>query len=481
MPSIERGTFYLIVAKFIFFVTGYLIYFVLGKFLLSPAEFGIYGVVIAVISIIDMVLISLMEQPVSKFISEQPNLSEIIKRKAMKFQFFASIVAFFAFLAVAPFVAALLNDASLTPYLQLAAFFILFLPIFSIFGGYLNGLKEFVKQAKLNIFYVVVKMFLVLSLTCILIPYGLALYGAIFGFLISAIVGVAAGFYYVRFKKPTGSFNFHKLVDFSVPIVVFTILTNFLINIDLFAVKALTPALSSDALAGYYIAALTIARAPIMIILATSLVLFPLVSSTTSQQNLRKTRFYIENAVRYSLLVILPVAFLVSATSEQLIPLLFTLEYLPAATALSVLILGLLFYSLFIIFATAISGSNRPWISVLLAFGMVIVSLALNLFLVPNYLTLGAAVATTTAMFLGFLVSGIYVLWKFKTILNIKSFIRILFASIVIYVIALKIQISGIYLIAGYLILLALYVLVLYFMREFKKQDLDVLKNMFGR
>ena len=43
MVSTEKGLFYMLLSKIVFFISGYALFFFLGRFFLSPAEFGIFG------------------------------------------------------------------------------------------------------------------------------------------------------------------------------------------------------------------------------------------------------------------------------------------------------------------------------------------------------------------------------------------------------------------------------------------------------
>ena len=120
VPSSGRGTIYITASKLWFMVTGAAIYFVLPR-LVSPANLGVYKVVIGLVSVINAVVVTGTVQTVSKFVSQTPELADAIKRKALLLQCVLGGGAAVAFALAAPLVATALNDASLTPYLRLAA------------------------------------------------------------------------------------------------------------------------------------------------------------------------------------------------------------------------------------------------------------------------------------------------------------------------------------------------------------------------
>ena len=125
-----------------------------------------------------------------------------------------------------------------------------------------------------------------------------------------------------------------------------------------------------------------------------------------------------------------------------------------------------------------IQASNNPKFAVIFGAITVFLDILLNLFLVPQYGLLGAALATTISLFIGMIISAVYVFSKFKTMLEIKSFIRILIAGIILYAIASFYAFEGILLVVEGIILVALYVGILFVLRELKEKDFNVLLKM---
>jgi O-antigen/teichoic acid export membrane protein len=99
-------------------------------------------------------------------------------------------------------------------------------------------------------------------------------------------------------------------------------------------------------------------------------------------------------------------------------------------------------------------------------------------FLIPKYGLVGAAWSTTITGFLGMCAAVIYVLWRFKALVNLKSLGRICLASLVIYVIALQVSLSPLWLPLIYVGLLVLYGGMLWLMREIKRGDWETFKRI---
>ena len=117
--------------------------------------------------------------------------------------------------------------------------------------------------------------------------------------------------------------------------------------------------------------------------------------------------------MKVSLAVILPAVVIVAAFPGSLIALLYSAEYAGGASTLSILILGMGFFSLFTLFATILNGSGMPRVSLIISLFILGLDAVLNYVLVPEYHLIGAAAATSAACFAAFVLSGAYVYWKF--------------------------------------------------------------------
>ena len=95
---------YLITSQFLFVITGYLIYVGLAR-MLSEESFGVYGVVIGVFTVINMVINLGIQQTVSKFVSEDTEHSYLIMKRLFKMIFIFSLVIMVLLFLTAPIIA----------------------------------------------------------------------------------------------------------------------------------------------------------------------------------------------------------------------------------------------------------------------------------------------------------------------------------------------------------------------------------------
>ena len=101
--------------------------------------------------------------------------------------------------------------------------------------------------------------------------------------------------------------------------------------------------------------------------------------------------------------------------------------------------------------------------------------------MIPVYSIKGAAIATTTTMFLGTIMSSVYLYNRFKTLISLKSIIKIIFTSLIIYYLALNYQFSGLMLIPTYMVLIGIYFLILLAINEIKQQDIMLVRNIIKK
>ena len=393
--NIGRGTLYLMAANVIFLISGYVIHFGLGRYW-TEGEYGTFGVILSIMTSLNFLLTTGFPQSASKYIAEQDaNVGSII-RQSRKFQIAFSIIVFFLCLILAKPIASVLNDNDFFGYVVVIAFVVPIYALFAIYcDGYLNGLKQFDKQAKTSMAASITKVGAVFALVIL----GLGANGAIIGYLCGALIGFIVAWKYLGSVDTNNSteFDWGKLARFGIPATLFSVMLFLLMNIDLFVVKSL----SSDADTGYYASAATISKIPYYLFMGLALVLLPSISQSYSSENSEVTTRSIKQAMRYMLMLLIPVAFVVSATATDLVSLAYSSRYAEAGGSLAILIWGLVFLTVFVVLAYIIMGSGKPLVVFFMALPLVIIDVILNAVLIPDYGLEGAALATTITGLLG--------------------------------------------------------------------------------
>jgi len=464
--SLGYGTLYISVSSFIFIFSGYLINIWLGRFL-GPDAYGAYGIIISLMTAINLTQTAGLPQAVAKFIAEDEKKADAVLKAGLVLQIGSTIGATILFLLLALPIAKLLKDVTLFPYLLSAAAVFPLYGIYSLYLNYYNGLHRFKTQALLSTIYAIAKLIAVVVLV-----YFFHLYGAIFGFIIAPFVALL-----FKFHIPKGTiyhFSYKKIILFSLPLIGVAIFSNLLQSIDLFFVKAL---LHSDKSTGFYTANQNIAEIPFYGVAALASVLFPSISRHVSQKLTTETKNLITKSLRFSLLIITPSILLISATSFQILQLFYSSAYTQGAQALAILAIGNGFFTLLVILMTIISGSGSPLKSSILAGIGLIISSVLCIFLIPHFGIVGAAVSTSLAMFIIMICASVVVYKKFTVLFNPKSAIKILAASLIIYVLAKIIILPVLLLPVLYIFLFAVYLGMLFLLGEITDEDIALPKS----
>ncbi|HJQ68010.1 MAG TPA: oligosaccharide flippase family protein [Blastocatellia bacterium] len=474
-----RGTIYITLAKIWFMVSGYGIHYLLPR-LISREEVGLYQVTVSVVSIINAVIITGTYQTVSKYISQEPEKAAAVKSKALKLQTVVGGGASLGFFLLAPVVADYLNDPRLTGYLRLASLITLSYSFYAVFTGYFNGLKKFFAQAALDITYSTLKLAFIIALVWV----GLGVEGGIGGFALAAASVLAISAVLAGRGKRAGDVRAADLLKFQGLLLVFTLVLNLLQKVDLMLIKALssTDPTQTSLNAADYSAAFNVANITYQIIISITFIIFPLVSEATFANDRERTRSYIANTVRYTLMIMALVATLFSANSAEVLSLIYPKEYAGGAPPLRVLAFGMLLFGLLYVLTTIISASGQPKVSLFTGLSALVASAMLNYLLIPPYGLKGAATATTAAMLIGVVAASVYLLSKYRVLIRPVSALRIAGCAGLVYALSIFYAPSSKVLIVAQLVVLSiLYLALLLFTRELGRADLAAIRRVLRR
>ncbi|PYT07623.1 MAG: hypothetical protein DMF60_06730 [Acidobacteria bacterium] len=469
-----RGTIYITAAKLWFMVSGYGIHFILPR-LMNTEQFGIYQVVVGVVSIVNAVIITGTYQTVSKRISEDDQSAGSVKSTALKLQVLVGGGASLAFFLLAPLVSRYLNDDRLVNYLRLASLITLSYSFYAVFTGYFNGRKEFLTQAMLDMSYSTLK----LAFVVLLVWLGFGVAGGISGFALAAATVLALSAIIAGKREPGTTVSARELLGFQTYLLLFTLAMNLLQKTDLILVKALS---SPDATvasenAAYYGAAINVANITYQVIISATFVIFPLVSQATFIKDRKKTQTYVTNTLRYTLIVMALVATLFSANARAVLSLVYPQNYQAGSVALSIVAYGMLLFGLLYVVTTIISASGHPAVSLLVGFLTLVASAALNFTLIPSYGLAGAATGTTASMLAGALAGCAYLKVKFGALMSARSAVRITASAAAVYVISLQFSPSSKLMIVAKLAALSfVYLAALVASGEIGRKDLTMIR-----
>jgi stage V sporulation protein B len=371
-------------------------------------------------------------------------------------------------------IAVLLGDSTLSSLIKLSALTIPPCGILFILIGSLEGLGKFGKSATIAVVYSTLRVIFVV----LLVYYGLEIYGAIIGLVLAVFFSALVSAFFCRGQDFEGEVDTFLLIKFAFPVLLFYVGNSLIMNIDMLFTKSY---IISESKIGFYASAQTLSRAIFFSFSAFSAVLLPSISAAIANNDLDLIKRKIKQTLRYMLMFLLPICFIISATSKQFITLFYGTSYVDAAYPLSILIFGISFLSITLSLSAIIQGYGAPKIPLAIFLILVPIDIGLLLYLIPKLELLGAALATSITCFTGLIITCIYIYWKFNALFKISSFLKISFASFFTYLIAMKFSASGIFLLIFYLSLFTIYILILFILREINNEDISFFKGILQK
>jgi stage V sporulation protein B len=433
---------FIAIAKAYFMVSGYVIQFALWP-LLGEKLYGDYGLVKNLASWFNNVVVTGTIQSTSKFTAERPEAAEAVKHAALRMQVFFGLLLGGALFFGAPWFAGLLHDPHLVPYLRIASGIVVAYAFYAVFVGSANGLRQFKKQAGLDMTYSTLRPTLIILGAGL----GLGLAGTLGGFLAAAALILVISVFVVGLRRTPSTFSAMAVARFMAPLLLYMLFLNLLLVVDQFLLKRLyaemaqaggiaAAAEAASRTTGFYEATQTLARIPYQAILAVAFVVFPLVSRSTFEQDDATTRGYITQTMRYSLIFSVAIAVTLSANAHAVLQVPFGRSAADhGAAALTVLALGQVFFSLFTIGGTILNGAGRTLAATILCGVTLALAGVLDYLAIPragldtSRALLWAASAQSVALVVGFVLMGAHLRRTFRAFLPLPTVLRVIPAA----------------------------------------------------
>jgi stage V sporulation protein B len=428
------GVLWLTAAKLYFMVTGVvLVLFLPALFKRFGGQdhvhlYGDYRTVVSLVNWFNMVLIGGTLPMVAKFVAERDGRTHAVKWTALGLQtVIGGLAALLLFAGAGTLASRYYQDSGLAPHLRLAAPIVLLYGYYAVVIGCMNGLRRFRHQATMDILFATLKV----GLTVVLVALGLQIQGAIGALLFTACVALLVSWMLLG-RQPRGEgVPWKTLLAFEWKTLLFAFFLNGLLQIDLQLLKGLAPSSLGDTSlqTGIYGAMQQIATLPYVATIAVAFVVFPLVSRSTFDEDMETTRRYVTTTNRFVAILLTAVVSVVALFPEALIQIVYPGEYLAGVPSLRILAVGYLFFSGMVLNANILTGAGRPLEATAWFGGTMVLSVALNVWLVPAHGGVGASIAATLAMAAGFLGLAMNCKRRFGVFMPMGTALRILLAA----------------------------------------------------
>jgi len=317
---------------------------------------------------------------------------------------------------------------------------------------------------------------------------------AVGSFAMAYVFGVMATFFVGMWllrkypiKKP--NFNlFKSYFIFALPVMLLSVISVISVNID----KVMIGYFWTSVEVGYYFTVQQVLQIILVFSSAVGIVLFPTISGHHSSKNFEKIKETTHLAERYLSMVMIPPIVVIIIFVKPVISIMLSGAFLPAASVLITLTIFAFITSLIMPYTSLISGINRPGVAAKIGFVMCGTNIALNYLLIPEEGLfssfgingpIGAAVATVMSSLVGFF--GLRL--AAKKLVGIKLLqshtprhiiAGLIMAGTLYYINSLIPLVRWYHLLVFAGVGLAIYLTVLFVLKEFKKQDLMFFLDM---
>jgi len=493
--NLAKSTVWLIVSEIIFNLSGYVIHSFVGR-ILGPADYGRYGLVVTMTTMIIILIGNGIPTAMAKYISEifqtNPRMVLVIKRKALLLQSILIGAITIIFFFCAPLISRALGDDTLTPLFRISTLIIPAFAAASFYFSFYTALHKFNVQSILKTVRSVLKVVAIVGLA-----YAFGVPGSIVGYAVAALSVFIIAFlldqlkYTKEIKEAAkgqdlslqSDFETKKLVNYAWQVILFFLAYELLISIDLYLVKGI---LHDDRLTGIYNAALTVGRIPYYIFYALTIMLLPVVSKSTSENDHAKTNQVIHQSLRLMLIFLIPAVILMAQFSHPIIKLFYSSKYIDAALPMSILAYGVGFLTIFYVMSFVMNGAGKTKIPMWISIFGVILNTILNYILIKQYAAsgnglIGSAIATSITSFIVMIAMLYYIQKDFGILIKFKSLCKMLLAGIIIFGASKFFSQGEFAFLLWSVALMSLYLFILVLLKEITLQDFNYFKSIVSR
>lgn len=485
MKNFSGALIWLTFAELMYNISGYIVHSATGR-ILGPEGYGRFGLVLTLTTMVIVLIGNGIPTTMSKYLSaafeKDPGSIYGIRRAAAKLQILLMGSLTVVFFLLAPALAHLLHDESLTPLFRLSS---LIIPAFaaSSFNLYFFiGLHFFRVQAFLKTIRAIVRVTFIVTLA-----YYFGVEGAITGQILAPATIFISGlileailtkkyFPVAHEQKKTSTFDSATLFKYAWPLTVFLLFYELVLTTDLYLVKAF---LGSDYLTGIYNAAITVGRIPYYLFYALALILIPTIAKTTADNDKKETEHLVNQALRLLILLLFPMVTLLITFTPEVLQLFYGAKFLDAAAPMNIYALGVGFLTVFYVLSFALNGAGQVKIPMKLSIAGFIGMLALNTILIPRYALIGAALSTTIVCFLLMVGILIYTELHFNVRTSWKTHMLSLFTAFLIAFLSRFLPHGHFTFMLSGIILFALYFGLLRLFGELRDSDIAPFKKLF--
>jgi O-antigen/teichoic acid export membrane protein len=420
--SAARGTLALVFTQGLYFILGYLAVVLLAREM-GPVAYGAYGVIMSVLVWLEQSARRVVPAAAAKLIAEQPAALGEIAQSSVLLNLVLHAGLFVTLWLTAPWLEVWFRIEDGTYLFRLAALDLPLYGIYTTLQGVYQGQRRFYRLGLSDLTYALAKL-----LGIILIAWlGVSIEAALIVNIVASVIGIAFLFTRMAFARAV-SLRVHAptILAVAAPLVVYSIASE--LALDIWILKAITPP-TEAATIGIYVAALNIARVPGFALSTIGRVLLPSVAGAVAINDSTLVRHYMNQAIRFFLILYLPICFVLFASPEALMRFVYSSSYASGDDLLVVLVIAHGLWAIQEILASALIAAGQ--VRILGIARAVTVALAVPVLAALIYTAggLGAAVGSSLAALANVAAFGLLLQRQFQGIVRLRNMGRIVAAA----------------------------------------------------
>jgi O-antigen/teichoic acid export membrane protein len=252
-----------------------------------------------------------------------------------------------------------------------------------------------------------------------------------------------------------------------------------LFNIDLWALKAI--GIERSEVIGAYVAALNIARLPALAFAVVNVVILPSLSMALGKHDMAMGQRYVQSGTRFLWITLLPSCTVLALTADPLMVLLYSHQYALGAVFLKMQVFAFGLFGVAQVFSEMLIAGGNPYLVAGVLLGHVPAAVLLNWALIPSLGATGASAALLITACGSAAVMGFLVFKRFGILLRGSTVAKVLLATAAMALLPMPFTIEGVWLMPLYIVLLALYGVLLIVLREVTWHEVQRILGPRGR
>jgi O-antigen/teichoic acid export membrane protein len=461
-----RGTVQILISRVLLLLSGFAVSIILARGL-GPAEFGVYGVVMSMMVWLERVISAGIPGATATLLLRGGGQQTTIQQSARVLMGLLAVPMFGLVWIAAPTMSEYLGIASGTTLIRLAALNLPAMALYYAYDSIFNGQRMFAAQSMLQIAQSAAKLAGILILLWI----GLSVAGAFIAHIAATAIAVLLVPLRFRIERGRPSWaTMREMIRIALPMGTYLIALSVLMSLSLWQLQAAAAQATEDV--GFYVASVNLTRIMMMVPSTVSGVLFASLAwaiSTSQQQLVQK---YLEEAVRFALVVTAPACVVLAIDAPAILGFLFGANYSAGGQILAVLCIAFALVAIVDVLCHALMANGRFALAAGVLVALVPLLYGLNAILIPRYGAVGAALASLSALSVGAATVAILASRHLGVPIRFRTLSRIAAACVVIGFASAWMPVTGWMLVIKLGGLAALYFALLWLTGVVSTQDL---------